>query len=205
MRKVGFDTLHRSMATDWLANARYPTQSGHQFPTSVLRLRNHGHLLIQWVKRWANRTTFCSKQQGRTIINRWMPEYRVTWFPFLILKPTNVLEGLYYINAYGSEIHPSPNPDYLYNIGLKDVLVYSCGSLWTRYVSSLDSCSLIQTFTHLGHNSIIPCLALRGVAGAIARSRSLRAKILLCKSPICLSRCWRFPNFPSFFSEFPEW
>lgn len=41
--------------------------------------------------------------------------------------------GLYYINAYGSEIHPSPNPDYLAHLAVKDVLVYSCGSLWTRY------------------------------------------------------------------------
>jgi len=41
------------------------------------------------------------------------------------------------------------------------VLVYSCGSLWT---------------------SIIPCLALTGVANAIARSRSLRAKVLLLNS-----------------------
>ncbi|KAI0089871.1 UPF0052-domain-containing protein [Irpex rosettiformis] len=68
---------------------------------------------------------------------------------------------LYYINAYGSEIHPSPNPDYITHLGLKDVLVYSCGSLWT---------------------SIVPCLALRGVANAIARSKSLRAKILLLNS-----------------------
>ncbi|KAF9454921.1 UPF0052-domain-containing protein [Macrolepiota fuliginosa MF-IS2] len=66
---------------------------------------------------------------------------------------------LYYINAYGMEIHPSPNPDYLANLGERDVLIYSCGSLWT---------------------SIIPCLALRGVATRIARS--LRAKILLLNS-----------------------
>ncbi|KAI0344242.1 UPF0052-domain-containing protein [Trametopsis cervina] len=66
--------------------------------------------------------------------------------------------GLYYINAYGSEIHPPPNPDYIAHLGVKDVLVYSCGSLWT---------------------SIVPCLALRGVANAIARSKSLHAKILL--------------------------
>jgi len=68
---------------------------------------------------------------------------------------------LYYINAYGSEIHPAPNPDYIRNLSLNDVLVYSCGSLWT---------------------SIIPCLALKGVANAIARSRSLRAKVLLLNS-----------------------
>ena len=31
------------------------------------------------------------------------------------------------------------------------------------------------------YGSIIPCLALRGVATGIARSSSLRAKILLCE------------------------
>jgi len=71
--------------------------------------------------------------------------------------------GLYYINAYGIEIHPSPNPNFLSSLASKAVLVYSCGSLWT---------------------SIIPCLAVRGVAAGIARSPSLRAKILLlnCKN-----------------------
>jgi len=68
---------------------------------------------------------------------------------------------LYYINAYGHEVHPSPNPDYISNLSSNDVLVYSCGSLWT---------------------SIIPCLSLRGVATAIARSRSLHAKVLLLNS-----------------------
>ncbi|KAI0369914.1 UPF0052-domain-containing protein [Pilatotrama ljubarskyi] len=68
---------------------------------------------------------------------------------------------LFYINAYGNEIHPSPNPDYLTSLSRHDVLVYSCGSLWT---------------------SIIPCLALKGVANAIARSRSLKAKVLLLNS-----------------------
>lgn len=65
---------------------------------------------------------------------------------------------LFYINAYGMEIHPTPNPDYLANLNEKEVLIYSCGSLWT---------------------SIVPCLALRGVAVQIARSSKLRAKILL--------------------------
>ncbi|KAF4572468.1 hypothetical protein EYR36_006973 [Pleurotus pulmonarius] len=65
---------------------------------------------------------------------------------------------LYYINAYGHEVHPSPNPDYIASLSRSKVLVYSCGSLWT---------------------SIMPCLALRGVSTAIARSRSLRIKVLL--------------------------
>ena len=42
--------------------------------------------------------------------------------------------GIYYINAYGNEIHPYPNPDFLTNVSLRQVLVYSCGSLWTRLV-----------------------------------------------------------------------
>ncbi|SJL05380.1 uncharacterized protein ARMOST_08747 [Armillaria ostoyae] len=68
------------------------------------------------------------------------------------------ISKLFYINAYGMEIHPSPNPDYISSLSTHDILVFSCGSLWT---------------------SIIPCLSLRGVATAIARSRTLRAKILL--------------------------
>ena len=43
--------------------------------------------------------------------------------------------GIYYINAYGSEIHPYPNPDFLANLSSRQVLVYSCGSLWTRSVT----------------------------------------------------------------------
>ncbi|KAJ7480072.1 hypothetical protein B0H11DRAFT_2026407 [Mycena galericulata] len=71
------------------------------------------------------------------------------------------ISRLFHMNAYGFEIHPTPNAEYLAALAARDVLVYSCGSLWT---------------------SIIPCLALRGVAAAIARSRALRAKILLLNS-----------------------
>jgi len=68
------------------------------------------------------------------------------------------IKRLFYINAYGHEIQPFPNPDFITSLSTRDVLLYSCGSLWT---------------------SIIPCLALRGLTSAIARSRTLRAKILL--------------------------
>ncbi|KAJ3873788.1 hypothetical protein F5051DRAFT_462898 [Lentinula edodes] len=71
------------------------------------------------------------------------------------------ISRLLYINAYGIEIHPSPNPDYLSSLRTNNALVYSCGSLWT---------------------SIMPCLALQGVARAIASSDTLRAKILLLNS-----------------------
>ena len=77
------------------------------------------------------------------------------------------LTELFYINAYGNEIHPSPNPDYISTLSGRDVLIYSCGSLWT---------------------SIMPCLALKGVANAIAGSRMLKAKVLL-------RRLSRLPTF----------
>ncbi|KZV65373.1 UPF0052-domain-containing protein [Peniophora sp. CONT] len=71
------------------------------------------------------------------------------------------IHRLLYINAYGHEIYPSPNPDYLSSLSSNEVLVYSCGSLWT---------------------SIMPCLTLKGVGPAIARSHSLRAKVLFLNS-----------------------
>lgn len=71
------------------------------------------------------------------------------------------IKRIYYLNAYASEVYPSPNPDFLSSLNSNDILVYSCGSLWT---------------------SIMPVLAIRGVAAAIARSRSLKAKVLLLNS-----------------------
>ena len=50
---------------------------------------------------------------------------------YLLIKITS---GLYYINGYGMEIHPSPNPEFLSNLASRKILVYSCGSLWTRYL-----------------------------------------------------------------------
>lgn len=52
------------------------------------------------------------------------------------------IERVFYINAYGQEIYPSPNPEFLQNLGRRKALVYSCGSLWTRRVPH---------FSHLGH------------------------------------------------------
>jgi len=71
------------------------------------------------------------------------------------------IKKVFYINQYGQEIYPSPNADFIKNLKCRNILVYSCGSLYT---------------------SIIPCLALRGVASAIARSRTLRYKVLLLNS-----------------------
>ncbi|KZO98240.1 UPF0052-domain-containing protein [Calocera viscosa TUFC12733] len=68
------------------------------------------------------------------------------------------INRLLYLNSYGQEIFPSPNPEFIENLSRKKTLIYSCGSLWT---------------------SVIPCIALRGVATAIATSPSLESKILL--------------------------
>ncbi|UZJ55058.1 hypothetical protein CBS101457_004378 [Exobasidium rhododendri] len=68
------------------------------------------------------------------------------------------IERLFYVNAYGNEVRPAPNPEYVDSIHSSKTLLYSCGSLWT---------------------SIVPSLALRGVATAITTSSSLKYKILL--------------------------
>ena len=51
-------------------------------------------------------------------------------FSFIVIIGTT---EIYYINGYGMQIHPDPNPEFLSNIASRDILVYSCGSLWTRY------------------------------------------------------------------------
>ncbi|WWC62530.1 uncharacterized protein I303_105126 [Kwoniella dejecticola CBS 10117] len=71
------------------------------------------------------------------------------------------IERVFYINLYGQEIYPEPNSDFLDSLHQRDILVYSCGSLWT---------------------SIVPCLALRGLASHIAGSQNLKAKVLLLNS-----------------------
>ena len=68
------------------------------------------------------------------------------------------IERVFYVNSYGHEIFPYPNPSYLLAIERSNTLIYSCGSLWT---------------------SIVPCLALRGLASAIATSQSLERKVLI--------------------------
>ncbi|KAG0035139.1 hypothetical protein BGZ82_005393 [Podila clonocystis] len=65
---------------------------------------------------------------------------------------------LYYINEYGQEIFPPPNPKLLCALAEMETLVYSIGSLYT---------------------SIIPCLILKDVGRGIAESRSLKNKIFM--------------------------
>lgn len=69
------------------------------------------------------------------------------------------IERIWYINPYGQEILPAPNPRVCEAIGSAKAIIYSIGSLYT---------------------SIIPSLVLRGVGEAICRnSRAAGAKILI--------------------------
>ncbi|CAG8453322.1 5641_t:CDS:2 [Paraglomus occultum] len=71
---------------------------------------------------------------------------------------TRRIHRIYYINEYGQEIYPSPNPKVLTSLKEKLTLIYSIGSLYT---------------------SIMPCLILRDVGKAIVDSTSLKRKILI--------------------------
>jgi hypothetical protein len=48
------------------------------------------------------------------------------------------IERIFYINPYGNEVHPMPNPRVLNALKAADVLIYSIGSLFTRYSSGSD-------------------------------------------------------------------
>ncbi|KAI9028850.1 hypothetical protein CLU79DRAFT_736370 [Phycomyces nitens] len=73
-------------------------------------------------------------------------------------KLVSRIKRIYYINEYGQEIYPVPNPKAISHLSLKQTLVYAIGSLYT---------------------SIVPCLVLRNVGNTIAQSQSLKHKIFL--------------------------
>lgn len=68
------------------------------------------------------------------------------------------IERIWYINPYGQEIRPAPNPKVLSSIDDASAVIYSIGSLYT---------------------SIIPCLVLRDVGEKIANAKGLKYKILI--------------------------
>ena len=67
------------------------------------------------------------------------------------------ISRIWYINPYGQEIRPAPNPRVLSALERAQAVIYSIGSLYT---------------------SIVPCLILKDVGNAIA-SPSIRSKILI--------------------------
>jgi 2-phospho-L-lactate transferase/gluconeogenesis factor (CofD/UPF0052 family) len=68
------------------------------------------------------------------------------------------ISRIWYINPYGHEIRPSPNPAVLSSLSSASAVIYSIGSLYT---------------------SIIPCLILKGVGEKIATASNLKYKILI--------------------------
>lgn len=44
------------------------------------------------------------------------------------------IERVFYVNPYGNEVHPSSNPKVISAIRSADVLIYSIGSLFTRFL-----------------------------------------------------------------------
>ena len=68
------------------------------------------------------------------------------------------INRIWYINPYGQEMRPLPNPKAVEAIDVADAVIYSIGSLYT---------------------SIIPSLILQGVGTSIAREGGPRFKILL--------------------------
>jgi 2-phospho-L-lactate transferase/gluconeogenesis factor (CofD/UPF0052 family) len=90
------------------------------------------------------------------------PSLRISAISFTKERHANSLlpspiSRIWYINPYGQEIRPSPNPKVFSALQDASCLIYSIGSLYT---------------------SIIPCLVLRDVGEAIATSQ-VRYKILI--------------------------
>jgi 2-phospho-L-lactate transferase CofD len=80
------------------------------------------------------------------------------------------IERIFYVNPYGHEVHPSANPKVIQALRNADVLIYSIGSLFTRYVVIR---LLFNSF------SIIPCLIPKGVANVVIQASNLKYKIFL--------------------------
>ncbi|KAL3423228.1 hypothetical protein PVAG01_04976 [Phlyctema vagabunda] len=72
------------------------------------------------------------------------------------------IERIWYINPYGQEIRPAPNPRVMDAVGEANCVIYSIGSLYT---------------------SIVPCLVLRDIGAALAATR-IRFKILILNGSI---------------------
>jgi len=72
-------------------------------------------------------------------MNLFILEYAVSNLVQGLNRDIHPVSGLYYINGYGHEVYPKPNPQFIKNLSTSEVLVYSCGSLWTRRVRDLKN------------------------------------------------------------------
>lgn len=95
------------------------------------------------------------------------------------------IKRIFYLNAYGTEIFPKANPLFIESLASSATSVKNHALLSKQYVSLwLITASLPSLVYSCGslYTSILPCLALRSVGHAIARSPCLQAKILLLNS-----------------------
>ena len=139
LNSVNADMYRRKMGDRLWVNATYRTQyDPRRHSRSALQHPPTKKMEVASCRVPAYRIWTSLKLQ-RERKSRLSREYRVSLSP--ILHPSAVsmtyFAGLFYINAYGHEINPTPNPDFLAYCGTKDVLVYSCGSLWTREVNRI--------------------------------------------------------------------
>jgi hypothetical protein len=184
------------MVSDWSANAKYRIRHGRQCLSMDCNLSRRHHWMV-WAKLSQYEITPCLISSPRTVTMSLSHLYLVELIhPFESVSLLKYFPGLYYMNAYGHEVYPSPNPEYISRISSADVLVYSCGSLWTRYYIVFVCFRCLIKFY-----SIMPCLALKGVAQAIAHSPSLRAKVLLCNLSSIRLRHSAYLNVVSKLSE----
>ncbi|KAG9242094.1 hypothetical protein BJ878DRAFT_189524 [Calycina marina] len=89
-----------------------------------------------------------------------LPTLRKQYIEFAKEDPEDLasrIERIWYINPYGQEIRPAPNPAVLESLSKASCVMYSIGSLYT---------------------SIIPCLVLRDVGAAIANP-GIKVKIFI--------------------------
>jgi 2-phospho-L-lactate transferase/gluconeogenesis factor (CofD/UPF0052 family) len=89
-----------------------------------------------------------------------LPTLRKQYITFAKSHTENLpsrIERIWYINPYGQEIRPAPNPSVITSLSEASCIIYSIGSLYT---------------------SIIPCLILRDVGEAISNP-SIKYKILV--------------------------
>lgn len=93
-----------------------------------------------------------------------------------LIRGTHPGSGLYYINGYGHEVYPKPNPQFIKNLSTSEVLVYSCGSLWTRRVRDPGTPNIFLTKNAQHHSlpgSPRRSICDRGISAPTCQSASL--------------------------------
>ena len=101
----------------------------------------------------------------RLLIVRSIPAYKqvfsMSMYVTAFSSSSFFFKACFLQQSYRNEVFPAPNQSYLTGLQRSKIFIYSCGSLWT---------------------SVIPCLVLRGIPLAIARSPTLQFKVLLLNS-----------------------